>query len=385
MLRLQAKRLIQSLFEPSGRAAISSLSHQIAPALISGGIFTSPVLQSRRFDLPCSTRSFASSSSEQPSTSMSTSSPLASAMVQSPLQSLMDRASSVAASASMRQRTWLWYDSDDERKEQANERKGIAERYAKAGYAKRLNVPQSQKKVDRVLKLIRGLRYDEALHQLRMIPHKAGRIVIECLEKAHEDAVSKSLDERRLVVATLFGTKGQNETTGIIYMGKGFSAPKILHRTHITVALREAYTEEERIAQNKNNKRARSQRHREMSFEEEAVEASVVGPIGRGRKAPKGIAFGARIVPPLMHPVPSSLPRFMPLASNCKDAHSSGEEEASPSDTLSLIPTSLKEDDKEAASAPPAPSPAPVPEVKRRPLQASRPSMKKKFDYRHEL
>jgi ribosomal protein L22 len=297
----------------------------------------------------------------------------------------MNQAPSDAVSASLRQRTWLWYDSDDERKEQAKERKGLTERYAKAGYAKRLNVAQSQKKMDRVLKLVRGLRYDEAIHQLRMIPHKAGRIVIECLEKAHEDAVSKGLDVRRLVVATLFGTKGQNETTGMIYMGKGFSAPKILHRTHITVALREAYTEEERISRNKNNRRARSQRHREMSFEEEAMEASVVGSIGRGRKAPKGLAFGARIVPPLMHPVPSPLPRFTPPASK-EVAVSTRGEEASSIDPLSLIPTSLKEDDKDQTSPPLSPLPPPQDrEIKSQPIKASRPSIKKKFDYRREV
>jgi ribosomal protein L22 len=282
-------------------------------------------------------------------------------------------------------RTWLWYDSDDERKEQAKERKGLAERYAKAGYAKRLNVAQSQKKVDRVLKLVRGLRYDEAIHQLRMIPHKAGRIVVECLEKAQEDALSKGLDVRRLVVATLFGTKGQNETTGMIYMGKGFSAPKILHRTHITVALRVAYTEEERIAKNKNNRRARSQRHRKMNFEEEAMEASVVGPIGRGRKAPKGLAFGARIVTPLMHRVPSPLPRFTPLSSK-EAAESSQGEEASSVDPLSLIPTSLKEDEKDHVSPSLTPPPPPQDrEIKSRPTQPSRPSIKKKFDYRREV
>ena len=284
-----------------------------------------------------------------------------------------------------RQRTWLWYDSDDERKEQEKERKGLAERYAQAGYAKRLNVPQSQKKMDRVLKLVRGLRYEEAVHQLRLIPHKAGRIVIDCLEKAQEDALSKGLDERRLVVATLFGTKGQNETAGMIYMGKGFAAKKISHRTHITVALREAYTEEQRIAKNKNNKRARSQRHKEMSFELEAVEASVVGPIGRGRKNPKGVAFGARIVPPLMHPLSSPFPRFAPPPPS-KDIREG--KETSP-DPLSLIPQSFRVDeDREKASvvAPSLPSPSLFPTTPtRRSLQISSPNIKKKFDYRREL
>lgn len=380
---MQARRLVQSLLEPA--TAISSLSYQIASASTRSESYN-PIIQSRRLELsPCITRSFTSASEQ---TSTSTSSPLASAVVQSPLQNLMSQVQSEASGASSRQRTWLWYDSDDERKEQAKERKGLAERYAKAGFAKRLNVPQSQKKMDRVLKLVRGLRYEEAIHQLRMIPHKAGRILIECLEKAHEDAMSKGLNERRLVLATLFGTKGQNETTGMIYMGKGFSAPKVLHKTHVTIALREAYTEEERIARNKNRKRSRSPRHKEMSFEEEAEEASVVGPIGRGRKAPKGVAFGARIVPPLMHPVSSPLPRFTPPASKDVALGLEGEE-AGPVDPLSVIPSILKEDKEKATEAPPPPpSPPPSPldqKVKSHPMPSSRPRMKKKFDYRHEL
>ena len=113
------------------------------------------------------------------------------------------------------------------------------------------------------------------------------------------------------------------------------------------------------------------------------MEASVVGPIGRGRKAPKGLAFGARIVPPLMHPLPSPLPRFTPPASK-EAAISTRGEEASSIDPLSLIPTSLKEDNKDQASPSLSLSPPPPPpyrEIKSQPMKASRPSIKKKFDY----
>ncbi|GAX78903.1 hypothetical protein CEUSTIGMA_g6342.t1 [Chlamydomonas eustigma] len=207
--------------------------------------------------------------------------------VQSPLQNLFETLSppnsekrSPVPTYDHVPRLWTWYRMDDEREEQAKERSALKERYADAGYAKRVNAKQSVKKLDRVIKMIRGLAYQEAVNQCRMWPLKAARILIECLDKALENARDKGLDESRLVVATLYATKGVHEQTGLIYMGKGFAAKKISRRSHITIVLREAYDSD--------------------SMQKAASHGSVFGPIGRGRRAPRGINFAARVVSPTM-------------------------------------------------------------------------------------
>eukprot|EP00955_Chlamydomonas_euryale_P118872 366564-Chlamydomonas_euryale.AAC.13 len=52
-------------------------------------------------------------------------------------------------------------------------------RYADAGLALRVNAEQSIKKMNRVIKLIRGLPYEEAVYQCRLQPRKAARILLE--------------------------------------------------------------------------------------------------------------------------------------------------------------------------------------------------------------
>ena len=78
--------------------------------------------------------------------------------------------------------------------------------------------------------------------------------------------------------ATIFATKGQPEK-GLIYMGKGFAGRKLSRKSHITVALREA---------------------RDAKRFEAAAASAVYGPIGRGRRAPGGVDFRARVVAPIM-------------------------------------------------------------------------------------
>ncbi len=96
------------------------------------------------------------------------------------------------------------------------------------------------------------------------------------------------LDAPLLLAATIFATKGVFEKS-IKPMGKGFMARQEARKCHITVALREASGPE---------KSAR------------AAAASVVGPIGRGRRAPRGTDFAARVVAPAMASLPRSRPRF---------------------------------------------------------------------------
>eukprot|EP00798_Chlamydomonas_sp_ICE-L_P032558 gene32558-17277_t len=72
-------------------------------------------------------------------------------------------------------RSWVWYDENEEREEQKKDRRKT---YPTAGHAHMLNVPQSQKKLDRILDMIRGLHYEEAVTQCQMVPHKAARLLL---------------------------------------------------------------------------------------------------------------------------------------------------------------------------------------------------------------
>lgn len=85
--------------------------------------------------------------------------------------------------------------------------------------------------------------------------------------------------------ATLFATKGQYEK-GITYCGKGKAGRRFTRKSHVTLALREA-------------REARDEAGA-AAMRAAAQLSSVIGPVGRGRRAPKGIAFGVRVVAPAM-------------------------------------------------------------------------------------
>ncbi|KAG1671614.1 hypothetical protein FOA52_006845 [Chlamydomonas sp. UWO 241] len=232
----------------------------------------------------------------------------------SPLQSLMDVAGGGGAGGQLpggsvrprgavlpsAPRSWVWYDAEDEREEQQRERAGRAERYALAGFAHRVNADQSVKKMNRVLSLVRGLPYAEAVHQCRLQPRKAARMVLECLEHAREDAVGKGLSTKKLVVGTIYATKGQFEK-GVRPMGRGNMGRQFARRSHVTVALRED-----------RDSGAVAGGHAQTggAGARGALYRAVVGPVGRGRRAPRGTAFGARIVAPAMAAPPRARARF---------------------------------------------------------------------------
>ena len=79
-------------------------------------------------------------------------------------------------------------------------------------------------------------------------------------------------------IATILATKGQPEK-GLIYMGKGFAGRKLSRKSHIMVALREA---------------------RDTKRFQAAASSAIYGPVGRGRRAPGGVDFRARVVAPVM-------------------------------------------------------------------------------------
>eukprot|EP00197_Chlamydomonas_leiostraca_P002439 CAMPEP_0202859254 /NCGR_PEP_ID=MMETSP1391-20130828/1454_1 /ASSEMBLY_ACC=CAM_ASM_000867 /TAXON_ID=1034604 /ORGANISM="Chlamydomonas leiostraca, Strain SAG 11-49" /LENGTH=292 /DNA_ID=CAMNT_0049538275 /DNA_START=22 /DNA_END=896 /DNA_ORIENTATION=+ len=104
------------------------------------------------------------------------------------------------------ERKWQWYDEADERKQQLMET-SVARPYA--GYAHLSNVPQSMKKMNRVLALVRGMYYDEALAQCKLFPHKAARYTEHVLDHAREDAERKGMNRDDLIIAMAYSTKGQ--------------------------------------------------------------------------------------------------------------------------------------------------------------------------------
>ncbi|KXZ46207.1 hypothetical protein GPECTOR_46g276 [Gonium pectorale] len=111
-----------------------------------------------------------------------------------------------------RQRTWVWYDVRDEREERLKERRRL--RYEGLGTAYLTNVPQSMKKMDRIIKLT--------------------------LEEAYKDATeAKGLNGDKLVVGAIYATKGMYEK-GMTPMGKGGSGRRTKRKSHLRVVLREA-------------------------------------------------------------------------------------------------------------------------------------------------
>ena len=79
-------------------------------------------------------------------------------------------------------------------------------------------------------------------------------------------------------------------------MGKGFSGRKQTRKSHITVALREARAGKK------------------------SASTAVFGPIGRGRQAPRGGDFHARVVPALMAVLVLGSPSRQPLAGGGRDS-----------------------------------------------------------------
>ncbi|EFJ40914.1 hypothetical protein VOLCADRAFT_119814 [Volvox carteri f. nagariensis] len=63
------------------------------------------------------------------------------------------------------------------------------------------NITQSVKKMNRIIRLVRGLSYEDAVAQCKMVPHKAARYVLQTLEAAYQDATQAvGLNGERLVV-----------------------------------------------------------------------------------------------------------------------------------------------------------------------------------------
>lgn len=135
-------------------------------------------------------------------------------------------------------RTWLWYDESDERQERDKER--LRSRYGGVGSAHLLDVPQSMKKMDRIVRLVRGLRYDEAAAQCHLVPHKAAKYVLKALEEARRDAEeAQGLRADRLVVDTIYVTKGVY-VKGMQPMGKGGTGRNTQRKSHLRVVLAES-------------------------------------------------------------------------------------------------------------------------------------------------
>ncbi|KAF5832959.1 ribosomal protein L22/L17 [Dunaliella salina] len=130
-------------------------------------------------------------------------------------------------------RAWVWYDADNEALEQRGERKRA---YPDAGYANLQNVPQSMKKMNRVLELVRGLHYDEAVAQCQIRPHKAGAYLLQVLEHAKKDALEKGVSGN-LVVDECYATKA-SYLKKVGYKAKGRATLIISRRSHVKVILR---------------------------------------------------------------------------------------------------------------------------------------------------
>lgn len=191
-----------------------------------------------------SSDSTSSSSPKNEVTSSSTSASPLHALGQSiALQTVSDPAISLGQSmlsvervgASGKQRTWQWYDLTDEKEER---QRAKLRKYPDAGHVVALNIPQSLKKMNRVLRVVRRLSYSEAMHQLYPLPHKAARFIKESLEKAREDAKRKGLKVEALYIDTIYATKGQHEKR-VKFMGKGNVGLRVHRRSHLKVVLRE--------------------------------------------------------------------------------------------------------------------------------------------------
>ncbi|KAJ9512292.1 hypothetical protein QJQ45_012923 [Haematococcus lacustris] len=157
----------------------------------------------------------------------------------SPLQSLGKTVAQLTQSSPGQQyrkhlRPWRWYDDWDERQWQKQE---ILKQWDGSGYAHLKSIPHSMKKVDRILRLVRGLSYEEAMHQCRVRPHKAARYTQQVLEHAKRDAESKGISGSTLVVDRILVTKG-SYTKYQGHKAKGQST-RLMHRTsHVEAVLR---------------------------------------------------------------------------------------------------------------------------------------------------
>ncbi|KAL6763743.1 hypothetical protein V8C86DRAFT_2489439 [Haematococcus lacustris] len=184
----------------------------------------------------------------------------------SPLQSLGKTVAQLTQSSPGQQyrkhlRPWRWYDDWDERQWQKQE---ILKQWDGSGYAHLKSIPHSMKKVDRILRLVRGLSYEEAMHQCRVRPHKAARYTqqmaarfardparvsswrgrvhagpgsVQVLEHAKRDAESKGISGSTLVVDRILVTKG-SYTKYQGHKAKGQST-RLMHRTsHVEAVLR---------------------------------------------------------------------------------------------------------------------------------------------------
>ncbi|GIL58062.1 hypothetical protein Vafri_13267 [Volvox africanus] len=173
-----------------------------------------------------------------------------SAPVQNPLQAALAAASgsqpleqlgqAVSATKGRRRqkRTWMWYDEDDEREERRQER--AREQYHNVGTAYMSNITQSVKKMNRIVRLVRGLSYADAVAQCELVPHKPAKFVRQALEAAYQDATQAvGLKGERLVVGIIYATRGRVEKA-MQRMGRGRSGRMFTRTSHLRVVLRES-------------------------------------------------------------------------------------------------------------------------------------------------
>ncbi|GLI63358.1 hypothetical protein VaNZ11_006289 [Volvox africanus] len=162
---------------------------------------------------------------------------LAAASGSQPLEQL-GRAARVTKGRRRQKRTWMWYDEDDEREERRNER--AREQYHNVGTAYMSNITQSVKKMNRIVRLVRGLSYADAVAQCELVPHKAAKYVRQALEAAYQDATQAvGLDGERLVVGIIYATRGRVEKA-MQRMGRGRSGRMFTRTSHLRVVLRES-------------------------------------------------------------------------------------------------------------------------------------------------
>uniref|UniRef100_A0A7S0V2L0 50S ribosomal protein L22, chloroplastic n=1 Tax=Polytomella parva TaxID=51329 RepID=A0A7S0V2L0_9CHLO len=134
-------------------------------------------------------------------------------------------------------RNWFWYDDSTEREERQREIR--QQMFRDVGMSFYLNIPQSAKKLERILRMLRDLPYEEAWRQSSVLSLKASTFIKEGLEHARLDAENKGLDVNKLVLTTAYTCKG-DYTKGITPMGKGKMGRKVTRRTHLRIILAES-------------------------------------------------------------------------------------------------------------------------------------------------
>lgn len=96
----------------------------------------------------------------------------------------------------------------------------------------------SPKKLYIVLDMVRGMHIEDAILQAKMCKKRAAVHVLRALLKARENAKQKKLDHEKLVVGTIYCTKGFM-TKQPWFHGRGYSGVRRTIRSHLNVFLKE--------------------------------------------------------------------------------------------------------------------------------------------------